>query len=113
MIEDQYMRKHGRKTRFMVIYKNNDIVNISRISYKKEKNKGLIGTVHTKKEYRGRKICQENIKKLIDHTNKKYKITHFSLGTEVDNISAQKCYERVGFKHVDTQKDVYMMELII
>jgi len=58
----------------------------------------LISAVHVDKDYRGQKICQRMLTKLIH----RYDSDKFTLNVYANNYPAIKCYEKVGFKIIDT-----------
>jgi ribosomal protein S18 acetylase RimI-like enzyme len=56
--------------------------------------------VFTNEKYRGNKICQKNIDKIIKLT--KHMFTTYELEVDPNNIAAIKCYENIGFKFIKT-----------
>lgn len=103
-------QKYGQDVKYLLAYRQNEIITISRLFYKNEN--GFINAVHTNKKYRGKGYCRKNLKKLTDLANKKLKINKFTLEVEIDNIPAIKCYEKVGFKIKKKIKNEYQMILI-
>ena len=103
VIEESISKKDRKmKAMYMLIFSDDEIIGLSRIMYNKKKSEGIISTVHTNEKYRGKKICQVNIKKLVKLTNKKFKIKNFFLSVDVNNMPAIKCYEKCGFIIYDT-----------
>jgi RimJ/RimL family protein N-acetyltransferase len=111
-------------TYYFITHKNNKIITTSRLYYYPEKEYGYINMVYTNEEYRGKGICKEGIKYLINKT-KEY-IKTYELEVIVDNIAALKCYEYNGFKikkkkkytriHDDNKKEIidyYLMKLVL
>jgi len=93
VLENDRELKKNIKTKFLIIYNEKDIVSFSRLNYTTKI--GYISMVHTNLNYRGKKICQGNIKKLINLSKKNLK--EFELYVLQNNISAIKCYERCKF----------------
>ena len=58
---------------------------------------GYINFVYTNPKYRGHKMCQNNIKLLVDLTTEIYNIHTYELHVEIDNVLAIKCYQNIGF----------------
>lgn len=86
---------HPYNTLYFIIYKSNEVISTSRIIYKQKSKSCYINMVFTNEKYRGNKICQYNINKLIKLTNhifNKYKLEVFN-----NNLHAIKCYENIGF----------------
>jgi len=86
-------------------YNNNEIITISRLY-----NNGYIDLVHTNMKYRGLKMCQKSLEKLITNTQFK-KIKQFNLLVKKNNIPAIKCYENLGFNIISQIKNCNFMEL--
>jgi ribosomal protein S18 acetylase RimI-like enzyme len=59
--------------------------------------------------YRGQKICQNNIKFILDAT--KRLINTFELEVDITNSAAIKCYENNGFKIIKEEDQSYLMRL--
>ena len=107
VIENYRNEERGSKVLYLIIYNEKDIVSTSRIFYK---NKGYITFVYTHKSYRGKKLCQYNIKKLLELSIEKLKIKKYHLEVEKDNKPAIKCYLKCDFKIIKKNKDFYLME---
>jgi len=88
--------KEDRDTLYFFIYDKQEMISSSRLIYYSD-SFGYINFVYTNPEYRGRKLCQNNIKLLIELTTDKYNIKTYELHVEVNNKSAIKCYENIGF----------------
>jgi ribosomal protein S18 acetylase RimI-like enzyme len=59
-----------------------------------------ISSVHVNENYRGKKLCYEVMKRLIDI----YPVgTRFVLGVVHDNVPAVKCYTKMGFIVTNTK----------
>ena len=72
--------------------------------------------IYTNADYRGQKICYNNIKFLVD-ISKKY-INKYELEVDVNNPAAIKCYENNGFKiikkvNLGADNEYYLMRLKI
>ena len=89
------LRDHPSITQYFIIYKNDEIISTSRII--SSKKSAYINMVFTNPKYRGKKICQNNIQKLIKLTDN---FNTYELEVEPDNVPAIKCYESIGFKYV-------------
>jgi ribosomal protein S18 acetylase RimI-like enzyme len=61
-------------------------------------------------KYRGLKMCQKSLEKLIINTKFK-KIKKFNLVVKKNNIPAIKCYENLGFTIISQNKNCNFMEL--
>lgn len=78
----------------IILLVHNDKIIGSSVSELETNDKIYISNVFINSEYRGKKLCQTMITKLVDsYTNK-----IFILDVNKSNISAIKCYENVGFK---------------
>ena len=75
---------------------------------------GLIQFVHTIKKYRNKQFAQLNIKKIMNLTNKYFKIHKFELSVNQKNIRAITCYKRIGFtiKYINKLNDYVMNKII-
>jgi len=100
---------------YFIIYKDDDIISTLKFIYNLKKKYGYFNMIYTNPKYRGKKICQHNIKYLIDLT-KKY-IKKYELEVDVTNIPAIKCYENNGFKKIKKYKmhnnEYYLLRLKI
>jgi len=90
------------ETLYFMIYKKNEVIGTSRIMYKQTSKKCYINMVFTNEKYRGNKICQNNIKKLIELTKNIFNI--YELEVRPDNVIAIKCYENIGFTFIKIDK---------
>jgi predicted GNAT family N-acyltransferase len=88
------------ETLYFIIYKSNEIIATSRLIYKPSSKSCYINMVFTNEKYRGNKICQNNIKKIISLTKNMFNI--YELEVKPENFAAIKCYENVGFVFVKT-----------
>lgn len=91
---------------YFLIYNEEDVLGIARVFHK---NNGYLSLVHTNKKYRGNKICQNVISNITKLTNKHFNISTFKLEVLKDNISAIKCYEKIGFKIIDKRDKYHVM----
>lgn len=96
------IKMHPHTNIFYVICLEDEIISTSRLIYNIEQNNAYINMVYTNPNYRGKKICQTSINKLISLTKKQFNI--YELEVDPDNISAIKCYENIGFKFIKTIK---------
>ena len=87
--------KVGKDTLYFFIYNYEEMIASSRLTY--NNSFGYINFVYTNPKYRGQKMCQNNIKLLVDLTTEIYNITTYELDVEIDNLSAIKCYQNNGF----------------
>jgi ribosomal protein S18 acetylase RimI-like enzyme len=98
---------------YFIIYKGDDIISTLRFIYNLKKKYGYFNLIYTNLDYRRKKICQHNIKYIIDLT-KKY-INKYELEVDPDNIPALKCYENNGFvkikENIINNKNYYLMQL--
>ncbi len=85
---------------FYIICLEDVIISTSRLIYSPEQKNAYINMVYTNQDYRGKKICQISLNKLINLTKKRFDI--YELEVNPDNISAIKCYEKIGFTFVRT-----------
>ncbi len=95
---EENIKIHPYETLYFIIYKSNEIIATSRIIFKQKSKSCYINMVFTNEKYRGNKICQFNINKLIELT--KHLFNSYKLEVYNNNIPAIKCYENVGFKFV-------------
>jgi RimJ/RimL family protein N-acetyltransferase len=95
-IEDLKDENIDKNTLYLFIYNNQEMIASSRLIY--SNSHGYINFVYINPIYRGRKICQENIKLLIQLTRYRYNIKIYELDVKTNNISAIKCYENIGFR---------------
>lgn len=113
VIENYNHEKRKDKLNYLLIYNKKEIICTSRISINKI---GLIQFVHTKTKYQNRKLCQQNVKKIMSLTNKYLKINKFQIGVSKTNKPAIKCYLNCKFKIIK-QKYIndkyYLMQYII
>jgi len=96
---------HPRKVLYFMIYKGNKVIGTSRLIFKEKSKTGYINMVITNTKYRNKKICQINLRKLIELT----KLDIYELEVDIDNIPAIKCYETIGFKAIKTIKNEYIL----
>jgi ribosomal protein S18 acetylase RimI-like enzyme len=83
-----------------------------RFYYNLPKQSAYFNLVYTNPEFRGQKICQNNIAYMINLT-KKY-IKKYELEVDINNLAAVKCYENNGFKRIKKQfKTYYLLRLKI
>jgi RimJ/RimL family protein N-acetyltransferase len=85
-------------TNYFIIYKKDIIISTLRFYYNLKKKSGYFNLVYTNPDYRGQQICQNSIKYLIE-LNEKI-CNKFELEVDIDNASAIKCYENIGFKKI-------------
>ena len=106
---EQLKKEEGEKdTLYFFIYNNQEMITSSRLFYFSD-SFGYINFVYTNPKYRGHKMCQKNIKLLVQLTTDVHNIKIYELDVEIDNISAIKCYENNGFiKVIDTIKELYI-----
>jgi len=93
-----------KNVKYLLIYNNEEILTISRVIY--DKKKGYIDAVNTNKNFRGNKLCQRSIKKLITLTYDIFNVKIFELEVDVDNIPAIKCYKNCGFNIMKQYNDI-------
>jgi RimJ/RimL family protein N-acetyltransferase len=93
-----YSEKINDDVYLFIIYNDDDIISTCRFYYNEAKRNGYFNLIYTNSEYRGQKICQHNIKFIIDLTNKY--ISTYELEVESTNIPALRCYEKIGFVKV-------------
>jgi predicted GNAT family N-acyltransferase len=71
--------------------------------------------IYTNPNYRGQKLCQNNIKYIIELCSEYIK--KYNLEVDANNISALTCYIKIGFKKVGEEiyngKLEYLLELNI
>jgi RimJ/RimL family protein N-acetyltransferase len=102
-LKDEYIDKN---TLYFFLYNNQEMIASSRLIY--SKSFGYINFVYTNPIYRNRKICQKNIKLLIQLTSDKYNIYTYELDVETNNESAIKCYKKNGFIFVkNTSRGIF------
>ena len=111
VIEDYRNLKLKNCVKYLLIYNKSEIICSSRVIYKKT---GLIQFVHTIKKYRNKKFGQLNIKKIMNLTNKYFKIYKFELSVSQKNIRAITFYERIGFttKYINKLNN-YVMKITL
>ena len=98
---EQLKNEEGKKdTLYFFIYNNQEMITSSRLFYFSD-SFAYINFVYTNPKYRNRKICQKNIKLLIQLTSDKYNIYTYELDVETNNESAIKCYKKNGFIFVE------------
>ena len=66
-----------------------------------------LGFIIVDSSIRGKGYGKRLIEEAIKYSKEKLNINKFSLGVFAVNDSAFKCYERVGFKIIDIEKNVY------
>ncbi len=92
-----------------------EIISFSRIIYKN--NKGLLSAVVTNTKYRKKGLCYANLLYIIKESNKLFNIKYFILEVNSDNISAIKCYKKIGFTvekiFKDNNEKIYKMIKVI
>lgn len=98
VVEDYKYEFDQTNVKYLLILNDKEVLAISRVIYSGKK--GYINSVHTNKKYRKKGICIANIKKIVNISHRKLKLTKFELDVDDDNESAIRCYERVGFKNV-------------
>lgn len=94
---------HPNNTLYFMIYKGHDVIGTSRLIYNINSKTGYINMVFTNSKYRNKSICQINLEKLIALT----KLKMYELEVDIENITAIKCYENVGFKVIKKIKNKY------
>ncbi len=104
-------KEKNNETLYLFLFDDNEIITTSRLIYNNKT--GYINAVHTNKKFRGKKLCQKTIKRLITLATKKTNIKKIELDVEVDNIPAIKCYERSGFRIIKKFSDYYKMRMSI
>lgn len=77
-------------------YKNIGIIGLFNIDYKNKKA-GFYITIG-EKEYQGKGIAKKSTIDFLNHCFLKFDLEKIYLYTDVKNISAQKLYEKIGFK---------------
>jgi ribosomal protein S18 acetylase RimI-like enzyme len=88
------------KGKLLLMLRNNILIGMLRAE--KNINKTIfISSVHIKKEYRGKKLCNKLMKYIIDYYPEN---TIFTLTVVDTNIPAIKCYEKFGFKIISTKR---------
>jgi RimJ/RimL family protein N-acetyltransferase len=92
--------KDKRKTKIALTYDGSTVISTARLLCP-DKGRCEINMVYTNPKYRNKKICQENIKLLIELTSDKYNIYTYELDVETNNESAIKCYKKNGFIFVE------------
>jgi ribosomal protein S18 acetylase RimI-like enzyme len=97
---------HPLLTLYFIIKNNNEVIGMSRLTFKPNTTKAYISMVFTNENYRGKKICQKNIAKLIELMDNFF--DEYELEVRKDNPAAIKCYENLGFKHV--REHVYKLK---
>jgi ribosomal protein S18 acetylase RimI-like enzyme len=102
MFLDRVYKEQKKKVKYLIIYKNKDVLTTSRILYSGKK--GYINFVRTNKKFRGMGLCKRNIRKLISLSTKKLKLNKFTLNVERDNIYAIKCYQKIGFELLNSNE---------
>ena len=94
---------HPNNTLYFIIYKGHDVIGISRLIYNMNSKTGYINMVFTNSKYRNKSICQINLEKLITLT----KLKMYELEVDIQNITAIKCYENIGFKTIKKINNKY------
>lgn len=110
----EYMNKSiYNRTLFFIIYKGKDIISTCRFLFNLDKKAAYFNLIYTNAKYRGKKICQNNIKHMIDITNTYIK--KYELEVAIENIPAIKCYQKNGFEIIkeNSHSKEYLMQLII
>ena len=102
MTLDKIYKEQKKKVKYLIIYKNKDVLTTSRILYS-GKN-GYINFVRTNKKFRGMGLCKRNIRKLISLSTKELKLNKFTLNVERGNIYAIKCYKKIGFEILNSNE---------
>lgn len=91
-----------------------ELVGFGRLNYIHDKNEGYINMINVESSHRGKGLCKILMKKIIDEACK-LKLNKLILEVDINNYSAIKCYESVGFttiKEIKTDKyHEYLMEL--
>jgi hypothetical protein len=103
-------------TTYFIIYSKNIIISTARFYYNTTKKSAYFNLIYTNADYRGQKICYNNIKFLVN-ISKKY-INKYELEVDVNNPAAIKCYENNGFKiikkvNLGVDNEYYLMRLKI
>jgi RimJ/RimL family protein N-acetyltransferase len=108
IIENTTYRPDDNKVLF-IISDHNTIISTCRFYFNGAKKTGYFNLIYTNPEYRGQKICQNNIKFILDAT--KRLINTFELEVDITNLAAIKCYENNGFKIIKEEDQSYLMRL--
>jgi ribosomal protein S18 acetylase RimI-like enzyme len=105
VMENYFSEAEDKKVKYLLIYNDEEVLSISRIIYGDKT--GYINAVHTNKKFRKKKLCQNNLKKMIELTNKHFGIKKYILDVDSNNKPAIKCYKKIGFEIVEKIEDKY------
>jgi hypothetical protein len=101
MLED--IQYHPHKVLYFMIYKGHEVISTCRLIYNENSKTGYINMVFTNVKYRNKGVCQLNLEKMIALT----KLKMYELEVDIDNVSAIKCYEKIGFKIIKKIKNKF------
>jgi len=116
LVKDYIYYRPTEITTYFIIYTKNIIISTARFYYNLNKKSAYFNTIYTNPDYRGQKICYNNVKFLVD-ISKKY-INKYELEVDVNYSAAIKCYENNGFKiikkvNLGVDNEYYLMRLLI
>ena len=60
--------------------------------------------------FTGKGICSEVIPCLLEFASKSLNLHEINLGVMKDNLGAQRCYEKCGFKYINDEEDENLMK---
>jgi RimJ/RimL family protein N-acetyltransferase len=101
ILED--IQYHPHKVLYFMIYKGHEVIGTSRLIFNENSKTGYINMIFTNVKYKNKHVCQLNLEKIIALT----KLKMYELEVDIENVSAIKCYENVGFKIIKKIKNKY------
>ena len=96
VLEAYNQEKKKKEVMYSMILGQDEVASLARIGY--GKHEGYIDAVHTNVNFRGKKLCQKNLNRLLDIMYQRFEIDTVTLNVVIDNAPAIKCYKNCGFK---------------